>query len=69
MVASRGELNAPSFSSPGNNSSAGTPGPSSASRVRAAHALLTPDLKLNVTRLALSLGHPGETLILTSKIL
>jgi hypothetical protein len=30
---------------------------------------LTPDLKLNITRLALSLGHPGETLILTSEIL
>ncbi len=28
-----------------------------------------PDLKLNVTRLALSLGHPGETLILDVEVL
>ena len=28
-----------------------------------------PDLQLNVTPLALSLGHPGKTLILTAEIL
>ena len=28
-----------------------------------------PDLKLSVTRLALSLGHPGETLILDVEVL